>query len=315
KLIEGRYRTLTREVVQRQFQMILADEEKLGTERIAPKAVAVFPLAYQGTDPKYDALGKGLSEMMLIDLGQVKNLQIIERIRIETLLEELKFGQTDKVDRTTAPRLGKLLSAGRVVSGTFNVNNYNLRMDVAAWDIINKKFPDLKTESDDLDNLFKVEKQLVFNIIKELGVTLTPEEREKIQFIPTRNAFAFIMYCLGLKSEDARDYRGARVYYNQAATVDPNFGLAKTKIATIEAFTLAGGAKENALVAAEQIEPGSKKTKKGNLTNLVIDRLGHLGDSIGSTFRPGQDDRRPVQEGVEAVEVRLLPEPPRPPGK
>ncbi len=312
KLIEGRYRTLTREVVQRQFQTILANEQKLGTEKIAPKAVAVFPLAYQGTDPKYEALGKGLSEMMLIDLGQVKNLQVIERIRIEALLDELKFGQSNKVDQSTAPRLGKLLSAGRVVSGSFNVYNYNLRMDVAAWDIINKKFPDLKTGSDDLDNLFKVEKELVFTVIKELGITLTPEEREKIQFIPTKNTFAFLNYCLGLKSEDALDFRGARVYYNQAATFDPNFGLAKTKVATMDALSVAGGPKENAIAAADQVEPGSKKEKRKKGTNLVINRLQHSGYGIGSSFTPGQDDRKP---GEEVVEAGLLPEPPRPPGK
>jgi TolB-like protein len=312
KLIEGRYRTLTREAVQKQFQKLLADEQKLGTEKISPKAVAVFPLAYQGSDPKYEALGKGLSEMMLIDLGQVKNLQVIERIRIEALLEELKFGQTDKVDPTTAPRFGKLLSAGRVVSGAFNVNNLNLRMDVAAWDVINKKYPDLKSSADELDNLFKVEKEVVFSIIKELGIILTPEERDRIQFIPTKNTFAFMNYCLGLKSEDARDFQGARVYYNQAASFDPNFGLAKTKVAAMEALSIAGGPKEKALSVAEQAEPGGKKTKKKAGMNLVIERLQHLGDGIGSPFRPGQDDRKPAQEVVEAG---ILPEPPKPPGR
>lgn len=312
KFIEGRYRALTQQIVKLQFQTLIADEQKLGAEKIVPKAVAVFPLTYQGTDPKYDALGKGLSEMMLIDLGQVKSLQVIERIRIQTLLDELQFGQSSMVDQPTAPRLGKLLSAGKIVSGAFNVSNYNLRADVGTWDIVNKKFPPLTTKSDALDNIFKMEKELVFSIVKDLGITLTAQEREKIEFIPTKNTFAFITYCLGLKSEDARDYRAARVYYNQAATLDPNFGLAKTRLSAAEALSTAGGSKEDALVAAEQMESGGKRDKQKSSSNLILDRLMNLGYGIGSTFRPGQDDRHPAGESTE---VFFLPEPPSPPNR
>ncbi len=308
KLIEGRYRILTREIIQRQFQALLVDEQKLKTERIVPKAVAVFPLAYQGTDKKYDALGKGLSEMMLIDLGQVKSLTMIERIRIEALLGELEFGQSKKVDPSTAPRLGKLLGAGKIVSGAFNVNKNNLRMDVAAWDVVNKKYPELKTKADDLDNLFKVEKEIVFGVIKELGITLTPEEREKVQFIPTKNILAFISYCLGLQNDDARDFQSARVYYNQASTLDPNFGLAKTKLAAAEALSLGGGTKEEALLVAEQMDPSAKKKK--DRINLVMDRLNNLEYGIGIPFKNGQDDRKAAQEAADGV---LLPGPPLPP--
>lgn len=312
KLIEGRYRALTREMIKQQFQSLLANEPQLGAERMSPKAVAVFPLAYQGTDQKYEALGKGISEMVLIDLGQIKSLTLIERIRIEALLEELKFGQSKFVDRGTAPRLGKLLSAGRVVSGSFNVSNDKLRMDVAAWDVVGRKFPDFKTKSDDLENLFKIEKELVFTIIRDLGITLTQEERRRIQFIPTKNILAFMNYCLGLKSEDAYDYQGAKVYYNEALRIDPTFELAKTKAAAAEALSVAGGPKERALLAAQQVDPTRKRQM--NRINLVWGRLNNLGNGVGMLFKPGQDDRKPIEElETSGLGISLLPEPPPPP--
>ncbi|MBX2991994.1 MAG: hypothetical protein KF749_12630 [Bacteroidetes bacterium] len=314
KLIEGRYRSLTQELIRRQFKQLVADEQRLGTEKIAPRAVAVFPLTYQGTDPRYEALGKGLSEMILIDLGQVKSLQMVERIRIEALLEELQFAQSASVDRSSAPRMGKLLSAGRIVSGSFNVNNFNLRMDVAAWDIVAQKFPGFQSGSDELDKLFRIQKELVFGIIRELGITLTVEEREKIQLVPTRNTFAFLTYCLALKSEDARDFRAAKVLYNEAAALDPGFNLAKSKAEAMEALSIAGGPKEDALLAAEELELGPKKAKKK--TNLVLDRLRHLGQGIGGTFNSGEDNRKSVEEaGRNGAGVGRLPEPPPPPGR
>jgi TolB-like protein len=312
KLLEGRYRALTREIIKQQFQSLLANEQQLGADRLVPKAVAVFPLTYQGTDPKFEALGKGISEMLLIDLGQIKNLTIIERIRIEALLEELKFGQSKFVDKTTAPRLGKLLSAGRVVSGSFNVSNEKLRMDVAAWDVAGRKFPDFKSQTDDLENLFKIEKELVFTIIRDLGITLTQEERQRIQFIPTKNILAFMNYCMGLKSEDAYDYQAAKVYYNEALTLDPSFDLAKTKAAAAEALSAAGGSKESALLAAQKDDP-TQRLRKSRI-NLVLGRFNNLRDGVGTLFLPGQDDRKPIEElDQSGFGVDLLPEPPPPP--
>lgn len=314
KLIEGRYRTLTREIIRQQFQSLLANEQQLGVERMSPKAVAVFPLAYQGTDPKFEALGKGMSEMLLIDLGQIKSLTLIERIRIESLLEELKFGQSKFVDLKTAPRLGKLLSAGRVVSGSFNVSGNKLRTDVAAWDVVNGKFPALKSRADDLENLFKLEKEIVFAVLRELGITPTAEERQRIQFIPTRNILAFMSYCMGLKSEDAYDYQAAKVYYNEAVKIDPSFELAKTKAAAAEALAAGGGPKEGALLAAQQADP-IKRLRRSRI-NLVLNRFDNLGNGTGSLFRPGQDDRKPLEELSQAgLGVDVLPDPPPPPSR
>lgn len=311
KLIEGRYRQLTVDIIHRQFQSLLVQEQSLGPDRLGAKTVAVFPLQYQGKDAKYDALGKGLSEMIIIDLGQVKSLQLVERVRIEALLDELKFGQSQYVDQTTAPRMGKLLSAGRIVNGSFNVSDNNLlRLDVASWDVAKMKYPNPVTQSDALDNLFKLEKDLVFGIIKEMGIQLTPGERERIQLIPTKNILAFIAYSTGLNQ---RDFKAASVYYKQAVSLDPNFNLAKTKADAADALAAGGGDKKNALAAAESIE-GPVAGKKGSTDGLMKQRMGNLSSGIGSGFQPGEDDRKPAEEAARSgAPLGRLPEPPRPP--
>ncbi|MGH9426462.1 MAG: CsgG/HfaB family protein, partial [Terriglobia bacterium] len=139
KLMEGRYRALTRDIIQQQLQVLVTQEQVLGDKDMSSTTVAVFPLIYQGTDEKFAALGKGLSEMILIDLGQVNALRLVERIRIDALLAELRFGQTQKVDPATAPRLGRLLSAGRIVGGTYSVSgDETMRLDVTSWDVITR---------------------------------------------------------------------------------------------------------------------------------------------------------------------------------
>lgn len=309
-LAEGRYRVLLRSVIRSQILATIANEKRLSPARMSVSAVAVLPLRYQGSDDRFAPLSKGLSEMIMNDLGHVKSLRLVERIRTEELLKEIAFGQTTAVDPASAPRVGLLLRAGQVVAGAFNVSQGELSLDIAAWDVVNRRFPEPKTRSDDLDNLFRVQKEIVFGILRDLGITPTAEERERIQFIPTRNFLAFMNYCLGMQSEDAFDFVAAGVYYKQATELDPNFEMAQKKLQAIAAVKLAGGSKEQAFAEASRLDVPPPPDP----LRLVRIRLGHLSGGLGQTFLSGEDSREPVEESYRGgAGVQRLPEPPPPP--
>ncbi len=317
KLMEGRYRQLTRDIIQKQIQSLIAREDSLTDKKMAPKTVAVFPIVYQGTDQKFAALGTGLSELMISDLGQVRSLMLVERVRIEALLQELNFGTSKFVDPATAPRLGRLLGSGRMVAGTFNVSGNNrLRVDVASYDVPGRKFPDPTTQSDALDNLFRMEKDLVFSVIKQMGITLTPAEREKIQLIPTKNLQAFLAYSIGLERQDAGDFRGASTYFKEAAALDPGFAQAKTKADEADALSTAGGPRDNALAVAQRMDPPMGPDGMSNHPDVLRSRFQNLGDNIGSGFVPGSENRKaPEQAAASGAAVGNLSKPPPPPNR
>ena len=315
KLMEGRYQTITRELIQEQFRALIAQEQNLGTRETPKNSLAVFPLVYQGNQEKYSSLGLGLSEMMLIDLGQITKLKLIERIRVDELMKELKFGTSQVVDPATAPRLGRLLSAGRIISGTFDVSSEEMmRLDVAALDVGSAAAPKSVTESDNLENLFRLQKEIVFKLVKDLGITLTREEREKIQTVPTRNLQAFIAYSIGLEKEGRGDYDAAGVYFKQASSIDPNFAPAKAKVDVMESLSLAGGTREQAFAAAQTADPLPAPDAADRGGNLMTDRIMKLHQGIGTGLMPGQDSRKPAEEAVvSGAPVGELPTPPQPP--
>jgi hypothetical protein len=200
------------------------------------------------------------------------------------------------------------------VGGSFNISDDNaLRLDVASFDLVNNKETKAATESDELDNLFKLEKEIVFKVIKDMGLSITREEREGIQSIPTKNLQAFIAYSLGLEKEAAGDFEAAGVYYKQAGSLDPNFGPAASKAGSAEALSLAGGSKEKALATAYKADPPPKPDATGS--SLVTDRVGKLQSGIGSGFMPGEDSRKPAEEaansGAPVGELPAAPPPPR----
>ena len=312
RLMAGRYHQLTNDLTRQEIRALLQQEQQLPEARMSPKAVAVFPLRYLGQDERFAPLGKGLSEMIITDLGRVRELKLLERIRLQTLLDEMALAKSDFFDRSTAPRFGKLLGAGRIIAGTFNVTGKEqLQTDVLSWDIVNRNFPAAATEAEALQNIFRLEKAIVFNVIADLGIELTPEEREKIQLIPTQNLQAFLAYCRGLEKEDAGDFKAAAGFYQQAIQLDPNFDLAGSKAEVSQSLGEAGGSKENVTVVAQMVDPPITSDAPTSQTDLVADRLQNLGVNTGSNFVPGQDNRKPAEEATNAYGD--LPKPPSPP--
>jgi curli biogenesis system outer membrane secretion channel CsgG len=55
--------------------------------------------------------------MLITDLSEVKGLQIVERIKLQALVEEMGLGASGLVEANTAPRVGKLLGAQWLIGG------------------------------------------------------------------------------------------------------------------------------------------------------------------------------------------------------
>jgi len=89
RLMAGRYNQLTLDLTRQEIRTLLQQEQQLSEARMSPRAVAVFPLRYIGKDKKFAPLGKGLSEMIIGDLGQVRALKLLERVRLQVLLDEM----------------------------------------------------------------------------------------------------------------------------------------------------------------------------------------------------------------------------------
>lgn len=315
KLMEGRYYSLIKHKMREEVRVLLAQQEQLSTV-LSPLSVAVFPLTYEGTDQRFAPLGRGMSEMIIGDLGKVRNLRLLERMRLQVLLDEMALGQSKLVDRQTAPRFGKLLGAGRLIGGTFNVvDGKQLLIDVEYWDILQSLRPKISSKKDALKNLFKLEKELVFALIEEMGIQLSPREREQILRVPTRNLQAFLAYSTGLELEDAGNFKAATRLYQQAKNLDPNFRLAEKKAETAESLSEGGATTEDALIQIEKIEL-QESLPTVSSGDLVNSRQQNLGSNVGSNFVPGQETQKSAEEATSSgADLGDLPEPPQPPDR
>lgn len=298
QMMEAQYQLLTRANSRADIHRMMQSEALLQIKTTSPKSVAVLPLKYMGLDNQYGPMGKGVAEMIMTDLSQIKSLNVVERVRVQALYDEMNLSQTGLMDVTSTPKMGKLLGAGKIVQGNFAViDNRDIHLDVTCTDIIKDVMPEAVTMKDRISQLFNIEKDLVFRMIDQLGITPSPEERQRIQYIPTKNIQAFMAYCMGLEMEDQGDFSRASQYYQQAVELDPGYKEAKNKQGVNQSMAVVSTRMPTRGISRTPTSP--KVPLAPNVVNremLINNRLQVGGRNIGATFIPGQDSRKSTQE-------------------
>jgi tetratricopeptide (TPR) repeat protein len=315
--IKGRYFYLSREMIREKIQKKLDQNKRFAEIELDEKKMVVFPLFYTGDDREYALFSRGLNELMINDLKQIKGLSIVERFYLMVLMQKLKVGQTWGMDDKAIRKISKLLGTGQVVSGVYNIedkNTLNIRIDY--WNLNNNRFPISASKVDVINNIFLIEKRIVFSIITKMGIKLSQEKRKSILKMPTLNVHAFLSYCKGLEKEDMGELNEAFYYYNKAEKIDPRFKLASKKVKETRMLKNVGYSKVTVLAEVDKIK--SKYFPDEGIVNLVNDRLQNISHSLGVSFIPSQDSRETLEEAINAgsiVQLKDLPDPPEPPGK
>ena len=101
----------------------------------ARPSVAVLYFSYDGKNPEMGMLRKGIAQMLISDLSFNERYQIVERDRLQALVDELELNQTTKIDPETANKMGKLLGAQYIVMGGYFDLFGSLRIDARVVEV------------------------------------------------------------------------------------------------------------------------------------------------------------------------------------
>lgn len=262
KQVEARLAALTRQELQLAAKASVAQEQQLVAQQGSPTTVAVMPLRFVGNDSTLQPLERGMSELITTDLARSSQLTVVERARLQAILDELKLQQTGQTDSSTNVRAGKIIQAGRVVSGQIVQNEARLRVDAAIINTQTSQLAGGAASENTLEQLFAIERAIVLQLFDTLGVRLTTAERSALEQRPTRSMQAFLAYSQGLQQEDRGEYDAAARSYQNAARIDPSFGQALQRSAQAQAVSA------GMQMSATTIEAGLQGTPEGNIANL-----------------------------------------------
>ena len=238
--VELRVQRLRVEAMRADIRRSLDREAEVSQEPADPTTIGVFPFVYEGSDQNWAPLALALAELLSTDLGITGRLQIVERIAVQALLDEIALTEAGRVASSTAARGGRILGSGHIVQGRLRVSqDGEVSVDASLVEVLGaqpEQVDPLQGQGS-VDRFFDLEKSLAFDVYEELGIALTPAEREAINERQTESIEALLAFGRGLAAMDAGDFAGARAEFQAATVADPSFSLPEAEVQRVSALT------------------------------------------------------------------------------
>jgi hypothetical protein len=188
-------------------------------------------LVNTGENRDWDPLQKGLTDLLISDLGKIKTRTVVERGHVQKMMDETKITVSGMRDETRCKRLARLLGASGYVTGTFNkLPDGRIHLQVAAADLATGQTKVVESLNGYFQSLFYLEKQAVFSLARHLGLTPRPEEEQAVQAYSTESMPAFLAYAKGLDNLDQGLFPAARQAFEQARQLDRRFTAAQAHL-------------------------------------------------------------------------------------
>lgn len=294
----------------------VAAERDLGALAPLPNTVAVLPFRYLGSNEELRPLERGLTHLIVSDLAKVSRLTVLERERVQAVLDELALVTNGDVDEATAARSGRILGAAQVVHGVVRELNGggSVAIDAQIVGTAGGEVSASGSGTDRLQRLLDLQKAIVFDLLDQLGIVPTPAERRAIGERPTADLQAFLAFSRGLEAQDRGEFVTARRHFDAAVGQDAGFGAAQERVAEVHRLSLASRATTDRLVITAR-GPGSygegtprSTTRADALGTAVAGVAPSTGDQLArrSADPRGKPERARVQEGLNRDDPTLI---------
>lgn len=219
--IDGRLEILSS---RKEIERALASESSIAADSIPANTIAVYDFDGSTLDPALAPLALGLAEFTAIDLSKIKSLTVVERAKLNFLIQEMELVSSGVIDTSQAPQMGRILGSRNIITGRVTSPNLDhLRLSGVIVNTLDstKSYPGSSEAI--LREIFKMQKDFVRQIVQELGLNLSPEELDSLNILPTNSYAAFLAFCQGLAYQKNGQYDKALEEFRRALHLDKNF--------------------------------------------------------------------------------------------
>ncbi len=208
-----------------------------------PNSVAVLYFSNRTGRSDIAPLQKGLSLMLSSDLGRVKGLRVIERARVQALYDALGLKPSSPLTQDQALRLGRMLGAFYVVSGTIVRGRItDLKVMANCLEVPNDMLLDQPVSAGDLADLVSMEKEILFDLLDAFQLRLTPAQLKHLEHPVSADIDALYLLFKAVDASDRGKYETAAALYKNALRQDPQLAVAPAALAELQAEVFAARA-------------------------------------------------------------------------
>jgi len=160
------------------------DSEKLPE---LEKSIAVLPFKSLSTDPEKQYLADGVMDAILLHLSKINDLRVISRTSVE------QYRDTDK----TINNICQELEVSYLLEGSFQKYGNEARLIAELIQPGKENHVWANDYDRNWKDIFKVQSEVAQTVAGELHAVITPEEKQRIEKIPTSDLSAYEAYLRG----------------------------------------------------------------------------------------------------------------------
>lgn len=274
---ERRLTLLRRQELLASVRQVLERESELADRVPEGRTVAVFPFQYRGDDPRFRPLGRALAEFLVTDLSITDQLTVLERSRLQLLLDEMELSESEYVEPGTAVQSGRLLGAANLVQGMLAGSEEEMAVEASVIDSRQPPPDELEpvaSGNGPAAEILELESEIALSVYGSLGVELTSAQREQISDRPTDDLGAMLAFGRGLMAQDTANFGAAARHYRRAAQIDPSFSQALERLEIADQLSAAASMNVDGLarLAASRGLLGSLPGATAAVRDLAVDR-------------------------------------------
>jgi TolB-like protein/Tfp pilus assembly protein PilF len=199
------------------------------------KSIALLPFVNDSPDQENTYFINGLMDEILNNLQKIKDFRVLSRTSTE---------QYRGTNKPTIPKIAKDLDVNYIVEGSCQKYGNTFRLRVQLIAAKNEKHiwgDSYEQEIQNTKDIFKIQSQVAQAIAKELKASITPEEKQSIEKIPTTNLSAYDFYLRGneealkfwLDNFNKQALVRAEELYKEALKLDSTLASAYSALATL----------------------------------------------------------------------------------
>ena len=201
--------------------------------------VAVLPFTNGGsfggrTQEDLSALEVGLQQMLMTELEQNSALRIVERAALRQMLEEQNLATAGRVDAATAARVGRLVGARYVITGSFINLDGQFRLDGHVVDVETGELVKAQQVYGRRRDLFHLLVDLAGVITRDVRLPPLPRDvataRARL-YVPNEAA---LKYSQALRLAESGRNREAMELYREIVRRFPDYTPARARLQQLE---------------------------------------------------------------------------------
>ena len=241
-------------------------------------SIAVLPFDNRSNLEEDQFFTDGIHDDLLTTIAKIGSMKVISRTSVMEYKDTIK----------KIPQIARELGVANILEGGIQRSGNQVRINVQLIDAETDEHLWAETYDRELtaNNLFNIQSEISIAIADALHATLSDEDKQKVDSIPTENLEALEAFLRGrqlMASRSAEDLEAAILQFEHAVELDPNFALAWVGIADSNRLYVAYGP-----ATAEESYPIREAAIERAL--MLDNRLGEAYTSLGALHADRRDN-------------------------